>query len=170
MPKTGISWALSLGAVTLLFASSCSDSPATPMGPSRQPPVVSDAQVLVDGIPVHGLVMQGTDHPAIFGVRVHAPSGLPSIQRVVLQYSQPGPNHHHGGPMMGGFTGTVFCYDDGTHGDDIAGDGFYHFMDPDDYIGCHGIDAMPGEYHYSFWCEDVYGQRSNTATVTIVRE
>jgi hypothetical protein len=72
--------------------------------------------------------------------------------------------------MGGGYAGTVLCYDDGTHGDDIAGDGIYHYMDPDDAIGCHGIDAPPGEYHYTFWCEDIYGQRSNTASVTVVRE
>lgn len=162
--------ALFAGAVLPLLMSSCSDTPAGPGDPSRQPPVVSDAQVVVGGVPIHGLVTEGSDQPAIFGVRVHAPSGLPSIQRVVLQYQQPGPNHHHGGPMMGGFNGTVFCYDDGTHGDDIAGDGIYHFMDPDDEIGCHGYDATPGEYHYSFWCEDVYGQRSNVVDVTVVRQ
>jgi hypothetical protein len=72
--------------------------------------------------------------------------------------------------MMGGFQGTVLCYDDGTHGDDIAGDGIYHFMDPDDAIGCHGIGAPRGEYHYEFWCEDVYGQQSNVASVHIVRQ
>jgi len=72
--------------------------------------------------------------------------------------------------MMGGFRGTVLCYDDGTHGDDIAGDGIYHFVDPDNDIGCHGIGAPRGEYRYEFWCEDVFDQRSDTVTVTIVRE
>jgi hypothetical protein len=152
----------------LAFLIQCSDSPSSPDLASTAP-AVSDPQVLVGGVSVRGPVMAGTDQPAVFGVRVHAPSGLPSIRRVVLQYSQPGPNHH-GGPMMGGYNGTTLCYDDGTHGDDVAGDGIYHFMDPDQNIGCHGIGAPPGEYHYSFWCEDIHGQRSNTASLTITRQ
>ena len=30
---------------------------------------------------------------------------------------------------------------------------FYHYMDPDDQIGCHGEDGPMGEYRYSFWAE-----------------
>jgi len=71
--------------------------------------------------------------------------------------------------MMGGFRGTVLCYDDGTHGDDIPGDGIYHYMDPDNQIGCHGTGAPTGEYRYTFWCEDIYGQRSNDLSITVVR-
>lgn len=153
----------------------CSGENASMTGPASRPapPAVSNAQVLVGGQPVRGVVIEGTDMPALFRVRVHAPGGLPTIQRVSLRYSQPGPNYHggfHGGPMMGGFRGTVFCYDDGTHGDDIAGDGIYHFMDPQDNVGCHGIGAPPGEYRYEFWCEDAFGQQSNVASVTVVRE
>jgi hypothetical protein len=72
--------------------------------------------------------------------------------------------------MMGGFSGTVLCYDDGTHGDDVPGDGTYHFMDPSEDIGCHGVQAPSGEYQYEFWCEDVFGRQSNVASVTIVRK
>lgn len=43
-------------------------------------------------------------------------------------------------------------------------------MDPDDAIGCHGIRAPLGQYHYEFWCEDIFGQQSNTASVIITRE
>ena len=64
----------------------------------------------------------------------------------------------------------VFCYDDGTHGDDIPGDGIYNFMDPQDEVGYHGLNAPRVDYAYHFWCEDVYGQRSNTASVKVVRE
>ena len=99
----------------------------------------------------------------------HGARSHKTLQRVVLRYSQPGLNHHSG-PMMGGFRGTAFFYDDGTHGDDIAGDGVYHFMDADDDIGCHGSGAPRGEYHYEFWCEDVFGQQSNVASVTMTRE
>jgi len=115
------------------------------------------------------VIVEGTGEPTLFRVRAQAPGGLSTIQRVVLQYSQPGFNHHSGS-MMGGFRGTATFYDDGTHGDDVPGDGVYHFMDPDDDIGCHGTEAPRGEYHYEFWCEDVFGQRSNVSSVTIVRE
>ena len=130
---------------------------------------VSNAAVLVNGAPVQGKVTQGTGDSALFRVQVTAPGGLANVGRVVMQYNQPGPNHH-GGSMMGGYNGTVDCYDDGTHGDDMPGDGIYHYMDPDDQIGCHGDNAPMGEYHYSFWAEGTNGQRSNTASVVIVRE
>lgn len=148
----------------------CSDDGHHVTTPTATPgtPTVSNAQVLVAGQSIHGVVVKGTDEPSLYRVRVDAPGGLSTVQRVVLRYSQPGPNHH-GGPMMGGFRGTVLCYDDGTHGDDIAGDGIYHFMDPDDDIGCHGINAPRGEYHYEFWCDDVFGQQSNVASITIMR-
>jgi hypothetical protein len=155
----------------LLSSISCSDSSSPPTGPSpvTAAPVISEPQVLVGGVPVGPRIAQGNGQPALFRVRVNAPSGLNTVRQVVLQYSQPGRNHH-GGPMMGGFTGTTFCYDDGTHGDDIAGDGVYQFMDPADNIGCEGINAAPGEYHYDFWCEDIYGQRSNTLSLTVIRQ
>lgn len=59
---------------------------------------------------------------------------------------------------------------DGTHGDIMGGDGVYSYMDEEDMMGCHGINAPNGQYMYSFWAEDVNGQRSNTATMTVVRE
>jgi hypothetical protein len=157
--------------VALLLAISCSDTSTSPSSPSAQPqaPTVSDPEVLVGGVSMSGLVRVGADEPSIFHVRVHAPTGLASIRQVTLQYLQPGPNHHAGGMMMGAFSGTVLCYDDGTHGDDVAGDGIYSFMDPDDDIACGMFQAPAGTYQYSFWCEDVYGQRSNTVSVTIDR-
>ena len=154
--------------------SACSDRDpghgAGPTSPAGLVPTIQSAQVLVGGRPVQGVVVEGTDEPTLFRVHVIAPEGLQSIERVVLRYTQPGPNHGGLGPgMMGGFRGTVLCYDDGTHGDDIAGDGIYHFMDPDDAIGCHGVGAPSGEYRYEFWCEDVHGQQSNVVTVTVNR-
>ena len=156
--------------VVVLFAA-CSDDPSMMTASSSMPgtPTVSNAAVMVGGVAVQGRVAGVAGETALFRVRVHAPGGAPTVQRVVLQYTQPGPNHH-GGQMMGGFQGTAFCYDDGTHGDDIPGDGLYHFMDPQNQIGCHGYDAPRGEYEYRFWCEDIYNQRSNAATVTVVRE
>jgi hypothetical protein len=67
--------------------------------------------------------------------------------------------------MMGGYNGTTLCYDDGTHGDDMPGDGIYHYMDSDDQIGCHGVNAPHGEYHYTFWAESTSGQRNDGSQV-----
>lgn len=161
-------WSL---AILVAYLAACSDSHSMPTtsSPTSGGPEVTNPQVLVGGMPVQGFVSLGTDETGLFRIHVRAPGGLTSIQRVVLQYSQPGPNHH-GGSMMGGFSGTVLCYDDGTHGDDVPGDGIYHYMDPENQIGCHGRNAPAGNYQYAFWCEDVFGQRSNTATLTIVRQ
>jgi hypothetical protein len=156
--------------LAVFFITACSDdSSMMSSSPVPGPPSISNASVMVNGRSIQGRVAQGNGEIALFQVRVHAPGGLSTVRQVVMQYTQPGPNHH-GGPMMGGFRGTVFCYDDGTHGDDVPGDGIYHFMDPQNQIGCHGLNAPRGNYEYRFWCEDVYSQRSNTETVTVVRE
>lgn len=149
----------------------CSGEQSATTSPTAMPaaPTVHDAQIIVAGHSVQGLIVQGTNEPSLFRVRVDAPAGLATIERVVLRYYQPGRNHRRG-PMMGGFGGTVLCYDDGTHGDDIPGDGIYYFMDPDEAIGCHGTEAPVGEYHYEFWCVDTFGQQSNMASVTVQRE
>jgi hypothetical protein len=75
-----------------------------------------------------------------------------------------------GGGHGTGYTGSVHCYDDGTHGDNVAGDGIYCYRDPQNRIGCNGYNAHPGEYNYSFYCEDIHGQRSNTVSVKINRQ
>lgn len=167
MSTTKLLFALLVAAVAV----GCSDAASMMTGtsPTVGAPSVSNAAVIVNGSSVQGSVAQGTGDPSLFQVRVHAPGGPSTVRQVIMQYSQPGPNHH-GGRMMGGFQGTVFCYDDGTHGDDIPGDGIHHFMDPQNQVGCHGLNAPRGEYEYHFWCEDVYGQRSNTLSVTVVRE
>ena len=163
-------WILAVSPIVVTLASCSSGSGLPTSSPtSTKPPAVTAAAVLVRGIPVAGVVRVGSDEPSLFQARVNAPGGLPSIGRVVMEYAQPGPNHH-GGSMMGGFRGTVMMYDDGTHGDDIAFDGIYHFMDPENQVGCHGITAPRGEYRYSFWCEDVFGQRSAVAAIVVERE
>jgi hypothetical protein len=156
--------------VALALAVSCSDSSSSPTASTGRPqaPTVTDPEVLVGGVPMSGLAAVSGDESSLFRIRPHAPGGLSSIRQVTLHYQQPGPNHHGGG-MMTSFSGTVLCYDDGTHGDEVPGDGIYSFMDPDDDIGCGRFHAPSGEYQYQFWCEDVYGQRSETVSVVIER-
>lgn len=165
-----------LGVVALVACSGDSSMMTGPSTPRNSPQgqsqgfsiSVSNPAVVVNGMPVQGKVTQGTGDRALFRVQVTAPEGLSSVGRVVMQYNQPGGNHH-GGYMMEGYNGTVDCYDDGRFGD-MPGDGMYYYMDEEDQVGCHGVDSPMGEYHYSFWAEGANGQRSNTVSVTIVRE
>jgi hypothetical protein len=130
--------------------------------------MVREPQVLVGTRPVGGELTEAPGEPTHFQVHVDAPEGLHTIERVVMEFTQPGVNHHHGG-SNGPFNGLVECYDDGTHGDPVAGDGIYHYMDPQDRIGCGARNAPNGEYQYRFWCEDAFGTRSNTVSVTVTR-
>ena len=151
-----------------------SDSPSTSTVEALAVPAVSQPTVLVKGTPVEGDLQAGTNDPTVFRVAVTAPGGPSTVRKVTMTYSQPGANHqgdmcHDHGCGGGPYTGTVDCYDDGTHGDDVPGDGIYHYTDPNHQIGCNGRNAHPGEYTYSFYCEDIHGQRSNTASVTLTR-
>src|SRR3989304_3382394 len=99
-----------------MFLAACSDSsslPTTPSPPTSSGPVVTNPLVLAGGMPVQAPVPRGTDQPSLFRIHVQAPGGLATIRRVVLQYSQPGPNHH-GGAVMRGVSGTVRLFADGT--------------------------------------------------------
>ncbi len=44
----------------------------------------------------------------------------------------------------------------------MPGDGIYHYMDSENQIGCHGVNAPQGQYMYSFWAEGANGERSQT--------
>jgi hypothetical protein len=137
-------------------------------------PSVSQPAVLVNGAPIQGNLRGGTNDATVFRVAVKAPGGLSTVRQVTMVYSQPGANHqgnecHDHGCGRSAYTGTVYCHDDGTHGDDVPGDGIYHYVDPDDRIGCDGRHAHAGEYTYSFYCEDIHGRRSSTVSVTVTR-
>ena len=66
-------------------------------------------------------------------------------------------------------TGDATCYDDGTHGDDVAGDGMYHRADADDAMGCGGAGSPMGTYGYTFHCTATDGQSCGDVTVTVNR-
>ena len=71
------------------------------------------------------------------------------------------------GMGMGHHTGRIPLYDDGTHGDRVAGDGLYCFEDFVGDYGCHSDDANSGEYHYEFYGVHHDGHESNHMTVSV---
>jgi len=88
----------------LLVFTGCSDSPSSPESRPVGNPMVNGAEVWVSGFRVEGVVSLGTGDPSLFRIHASSPAGPASLRRVVMEYSQPGPNHR-GGPMMGGFQG-----------------------------------------------------------------
>jgi hypothetical protein len=63
---------------------------------------------------------------------------------------------------MMGQQATVPCYDNGTHGGAVAGDGIYSYLDTDGHIGPNGSDCPQGTYMYGFHGEDLAGHETNT--------
>ncbi len=76
---------------------------------------------------------------------------------------------HHRPESMGMMdAGVMFrLYDDGTHGDPVAGDGVYCYDDLGGEYGCHTSEAQPGEHRYEFYGMDHAGRESNHMTITV---
>jgi hypothetical protein len=68
---------------------------------------------------------------------------------------------------MGNGPGPLYLYDDGTHGDPIAGDGIYCFDDEQGRFGFHMAGAPHGQYHYEFFGFDHHDHHSNHVMVTV---
>jgi hypothetical protein len=91
----------------------------------------------------------------LFTVTLADPADTSMIQAMHLDY----PSHDM--DMMG-HQETVLCYDDGTHGDQVAGDGIYSYLDTSGSIGPHASDCPHGTYVYSFHGEDMAGHETNS--------
>lgn len=140
----------------------------TPVPPPRPPVEVRlrYVHVLLDGMPAEGTTVSGERGRALFqacldGADLGQGSRAPSV---LLHYDVPG--------VVGlsmRRTGVVPCFDDGTHGDDVAGDALYQYLDVDDEIGC-GRALMPGgAYLYGFQCLSPDGRPCGQATVRVHR-
>ena len=80
--------------------------------------------------------------------------------RMQMRYSLP--------QMMGGMMGgNLMLYDDGTHGDHMAGDGVYSYEDMDGQYGCNRMDSPMGQYSYDFSGMDDMGHTTNHLMVTV---
>lgn len=122
---------------------------SSPTAPADRTLVLSEASILVDGqvVPPDGTFRHNhgrASAPAAtrFEARL-LEDGAPAVgRRVQVSFERPGGMMHR--------SGSFFLYDDGTHGDHVAGDGLYCLEDPDGAYGFHHMGAAHGEYHYDF--------------------
>jgi len=149
----------------LLMTAGCSGSGSSPTAPSPQftSVALSSATVMVDGQDVSGTSVTQGHHGAAthFEAHVQHQGTLDPGFQVWMRYDQP---DGHG--MMGRH-GSVALYDDGTHGDPVAGDGIYCFDDDMGDIGCQADDAPMGPYHYDFYGTGPHGDETNHCQVTV---
>ena len=141
--------AVALLVLTLGACSSGSDS-SSPTDPPNSELTMTSADILVSGQSVAGgTFSQG--HGEGSSTRFKAElmlNGQPAPgQMAWLEFDRP---MGMGNDMMR-HTDRVQMYDDGTHGDRVAGDGIYCLEDFAGDYGCHRADAEPGEYHYEFY-------------------
>jgi hypothetical protein len=69
--------------------------------------------------------------------------------------------------MMGGASGLMTLYDDGTHGDPTPGDGIYCYEDRQGHYGFHMGGAHMGTYQYDFYGMHDEGHESNHIAVSV---
>jgi hypothetical protein len=145
-------------ALLLLTATACSGGGGSPTAPESARLSVVTAAVSVDGTVYNDGTYhsQGTDRQSTrFEARLML-DGVPAPgERTWVGYGR--------GMMNGRFP----LYDDGTHGDPVAGDGLYCLEDFDGQYGFHHDNAPHGDYHYDFWGEHHDGSQSNHWNVTV---
>ena len=142
-----------------------------PAGPALTPTLaaltMSGAQVFVGGQVVNGQTLEtGQMHgdSTLFQAMLRDGNGGPALGHTVqVEYQTPGNGH---GGMMGG-QGLLHLYDDGTHGDPIAGDGIYCYEDEEGHYGFHMSSAPMGQYHYEFYGFDHDDHHSNHMNVVV---
>jgi len=164
----GNRWTLG-GIVTLVgvaasLSSGCNGNRTSPTEPGSAGFSLISAQVVVGGRAVGGQTLpqgHGTGESTRFEAEVTVAGSQASGATVWMQFDRPrgmGMSHHQG---------RVELYDDGTHGDHVAGDGLYCLEDSIGEYGCGGVDAGPGEYHYEFFGQNRTGHETNHMLVTV---
>ncbi len=155
-------------AILVLAAGGCSeDNPTQPADSSTGDLALSEAKVSVDGQSLNGQDISQGSHagPVRYEARLADHHGNPVTGgQVQVRYGMGGMMGHMNGYMH---EGEFYCYDDGTHGDPVAGDGIYCFVDEAQAYGCHRDGAQPGEYRYEFCGFDQHGHESNRMDVRI---
>ena len=140
----------------------CSSMPTTPGSPL----LLAQARVLVGGEEVGGKTLpvgHGQGRATRFeAVLLDGQGRAVAGGRVLVDYQRPGGMMHARGQFL--------LYDDGTHGDPVAGDGIYCFEDMEHEYGCSGEDMQPGAYHYEFFGVDHDGMHSNHRHVIVTLE
>jgi hypothetical protein len=154
----------------LLFSLACSDSshllsntgaPSSGASPVR----LGAADVAINGRSVNdATIPPGSGSSSLFTVTLANPQLRPDVAKIQMDYTE-----HTAMGMMGN-TMSVDCYDDGTHGDAVAGDGTYSYMDTDGHIGPQYQDCVAGQYVYSFHGTDTMGQQTNVVDCRVTVE
>lgn len=143
------------------------NSPTAPEGPQMMNALrLTGAFVMVGGQVVNGQTMQSghmNGGSTFFQATLTGSNGPALGKNVQVRYQTPGGGM---GGMMGG-EGILHLYDDGTHGDPIAGDGIYCFDDRQGQYGFHMQNAPHGQYHYEFYGLDHDEQHSNHMNVVV---
>ncbi len=158
-----------LVAATLVLAGCDGDSPSEPGHDDdddhRGTFSLSSAQISVDGTVIpDGGTFSHASHPAGSSTRFEAR---------LFENGQPAPNHwcdvQVEPPMGGSMTRHQFqLHDDGTQGDEMAGDGVYTLEDTTGDHGFHHADAPHGEWEYEFECHHASsGEDSNSITIHV---
>ena len=135
-----------------------------PTAPESQEFVLSNAVVSVNGDAVNGQTLpqgHGDGGSTRFEAEMMSDGSREPDATVWMQYDRPM------GMNMMRHTGRIEMYDDGTHGDRVAGDALYGFEDFAGEYGCHSASANMGEYRYEFYGFHDDGHESNHMTVTV---
>lgn len=125
-------------------------------------PVALDASVWVNGMDKSNGNLSNPNQADRMRIRAQFsdPQGNHTINSAVATYS-------HGMGMMD-HTVQVTMWDDGTHGDDIPGDGWIHMedemVDMMSLMG-HGWNQIMGDYRFDIYCFDEEGNESNHISV-----
>lgn len=155
-------------AVLVLTAAGCSENdPTRPADSNAGDLTLSGAKVSVDGQSLDGQDIQQGSHAGSvrYEARLSDQHGNPVTGgQVQVRYGMSGMMGHMDGYMH---LGEFYCYDDGTHGDPVPGDGIYCFVDGVQEYGCHRDDARTGEYHYEFCGFDQHDHESNRVDVRV---
>ena len=150
--------------VLLMATWGCSDESPTNLDAADV--TLSAAEISANGQSLDGQTIQQGDYigPVRYEAHLVDHRGSPVLGgRVQVQFGMSGMM----GPMHG-YTGSFYCYDDGTHGDPVPGDGIYCFVDNAQQYGCHRAGAQPGEYHYDFHGFGPQGHESNHMNLSVM--
>jgi hypothetical protein len=153
--------------VLLLLFVACSSGSDNggPTSPGNSELTLTNADVIVSGQSVAGGTFpqgHGEGSSTRFEAELMSDGQMAPGQMVWLEFDMPM------GMGMMRHSDRVEIYDDGTHGDRIAGDGIYCLEDLAGNYGCHRADAEPGEYHYEFYgVHATEGHETNHMQVTV---
>ena len=128
-------------------------------------PMALRAEIIVNGSDVTGGTVATPNQSDRLKLRgkFSDSDGGQNIQAAFAEYA------HHSGMMMD-HMGEYTLWDDGTHGDDVAHDGWFCLEDDMAHMmSMMGVDwgHSEGSHEYEFYCFDEEGNESNHITVQV---